>query len=565
MCLPACHQPYDGSYPYPYSHSVSNISKNTVDSNDEDIHRDNFQNVVPLTPASTTRDSVGEVRERSVESAKSNFEEAKKNSVDIARKSFLFRMIAIPFVLLGVGLSIGSVVASGGAALPIAIGVIVGSVALLFAADSITALIDWRLKNKSEEGEGLTLGADSIGNIAFYLMKACGIEHETAFKWARRISIPKRVILTVANLTFGAPGAGLDFALSNPNKSTKLLEEVIKFKAECEKLEASVRDLNTEIVVHTEALKSKAKNQDFDLSNVPLDPVIEKLEENERLLKTAKEALDEAKRQLKKAEINVAKKRFWEKLATSALLIVGASMAVFGTISSGGIIGPLAFLTMGMLSISLADTGCALFHWQSIKRGGDGLPFAENSAANGMHAIAKNFSSSDSAACTHAQRFSNFIHVPYPIFQLWPQAQLPDDYHKAKSILGTEEVVFDRVSQEEYEHRKDVNELEKLRKDILSKSKQNEFRVESVGVNPTPPSLSADPKSTEVADGYEEAKININTEENDSIATIPIPIPIPFKREMRSSVNQAESLKVLPHPISKPFTCRTSPILVKSI
>ena len=463
MCIQAFCQPCPLSF---YSKAEPNNAvrpqstsngQSTGSISNESLTYSTFSEItVPLDASSKTTDLLENTLVETTQKAQKSDSEAKKQGVCLAKKSFLFRMFAIPLVMLGVGLSVASVVASGGAALPIAIAVIVGAVALLFVADSITACVDWRLKKNG--GDGLALGADSVGNVLFYALNKLGVKEETSFAWARRVSIPYRVMLTIANLTFGAPGAGLDFSLNKPVHKPFASEVLSHLKEEYEAINQYTQTL-------TEKLEASVSlsSSEFNSKLVPLDDT--KLIELEGRVKSAREVLKEAKKKLLEAEVKIAKKRFLEKLATSALLLGGSAMAVLGAINSGGIIAPLAFLTIGMMSISIADTFCALYHWQSIKHGGKGLPETQNSAANGMNAIFTNCGAKPDTAHKHAQRFSNFIHIIYPIFQLWPQAQLPDRYNEvkqqanglAKSLEGF------YVKLEEYEKQLDLNAQKELR------------------------------------------------------------------------------------------------------
>ena len=426
--------------------------------------------------------------EHTTSRAQKKYSIAQQQGVDLAEKGFCVRLAAFAFATFGIGLAALSIVFSGGTALPIGIAVVAGVVAILLVTDTISAYVDWRMRLNG--GEGLPLGADSLGNFLNWIFQKVGVNKESAFKWARRISIPNRVVFTVANLLVGAPGPGLDFTLTKPNSAKKLHQDNI------ETLQQKVRDLsemNDKLVQYNRTLEAKLEHNEheFKRSSVPLKrPKREDFESSVDAAFKAYDALKEtydeldqtiesAKEQLRLAEIKVAKKRFWSKLFTTVVITVGTGMAVFGTITSGGLIAPLALLSFGMACVSLADTCHSFGHWQSLKHGGDGLPEAHDSIANIVNMTLFNSGCKPETAHRWASRVSTVAHVALPIFQLWPLAQLPDEIEELKTKLELLADLEDRLfielgdSEDELNHLNHLKYLELLldtKKESINKS-----------------------------------------------------------------------------------------------
>ena len=419
---------------------------------------------VNATPTSRRHSEVSEA-------ATSSYSIAQEQGVELAEKSFCSRLAAFAFATLGVGLSVLSVIFSGGAALPIGIAVVVGVVAIFLVSDTITAYVDWRMKLHG--GEGLALGADSIGNCMYWIFQKVGINKESAFKWARRISIPNRVVFTIANLLIGAPGAGLDFALSKPNPPEFIEDEVQQLTQRVNELE----QMKTKLIDYSEKLVDDTFScfERFNPRDIPLEQASK--DYKDCVINTL-EALEEAKKRLKEAEIKVAKKRFFAKLLTTVVIIIGVGMATFGTISSGGLIAPLLLLSIGMACKSFADTCCAFGHWQSLKHGGGGLPEQQDSIGNFINFTLTNCGCKPETAHRWASRVSTVSNVALPIFQLWPMAQLPDGFCKSEEEVEQLEYRMQDAVEEGDEEVSYWEEFEQIYARIREQAHQQSERVE---------------------------------------------------------------------------------------
>ncbi|WFN95572.1 protein EseG [Edwardsiella ictaluri] len=131
--------------------------------------------------------------------AKEAEQKAKTCGVDMAKRSFFTKMIALvaaSAVLITAALITGF---TAGAGIPL---LALASVGFAIAVGDVAcAAYDWH--NKKNGGEGLPMGSDAIGNAIYGLGKACGASDEKARQVATYGSLLARSAITLGTVAVG--------------------------------------------------------------------------------------------------------------------------------------------------------------------------------------------------------------------------------------------------------------------------------------------------------------------------------------------------------------------------
>ncbi|WP_119712126.1 hypothetical protein [Arsenophonus endosymbiont of Aleurodicus floccissimus] len=116
--------------------------------------------------------------EQQINQSKQYYDEAKQQSVEIAKRSFLKELLNVGIASVGLGLSIATTLFTAGATIPLLIGLsITFGLAVAYAG---CAYANWH--SQAKDGEGLKLGSDTIANAVYRLLNKAGMSSDGAEK-----------------------------------------------------------------------------------------------------------------------------------------------------------------------------------------------------------------------------------------------------------------------------------------------------------------------------------------------------------------------------------------------
>ncbi|WP_133405448.1 hypothetical protein [Parashewanella tropica] len=261
-------------------------------------------------------EKVSEQSKRNAERAEESNRQAMQTGIEIAKKNFFIKLIATCVSLVVLGIAIGAVVGTLGAAAPMAIPFIavMGVVTAIAIADMFCALADWQLK--SHGYSGLACGTCSIANGIWGIFYLCGWRNEKSIATAKVIAIVIKILITIGTLwaAEASPELLVDPQAVGGTLGT-IAEECSKLYFQVEDAEKAHQEWFEKAVMDAEQAKEKRRGKEFIEGLVKSQlSVQEKFEDRIKvrvrkeyqLAVSAKETLDSARTQLEDIEQAIA-------------------------------------------------------------------------------------------------------------------------------------------------------------------------------------------------------------------------------------------------------------------
>ncbi|MBM7074027.1 hypothetical protein JQC92_18645 [Shewanella sp. 202IG2-18] len=167
--------------------------------------------------------------------------------------------------------------------------------------------------------------------------------------------------------------------------------------------------------------------------------VVTDIQESERkATEKALEALDKAK----EADLKMAKKTFFMKLAKTCLAIAAAAVAIGFAVPTGGVSIAAAAVIGVAAVLSTADTISAAVDWGLKVKGKDGLPFEADGLGNIAYALFRFFDVSEEKAEKYAGWSSTGIKLVLTLGLLWAGSVTPKSKVKPSDIQKNGEKIL---------------------------------------------------------------------------------------------------------------------------